>query len=247
MLELICPRRCYICGENLTGRTAVSICRSCLQQVDFVRHPVCICCGLMLNTLADGQDRYCGDCLKSPPPFLHARSLAIYREPVADLLRRFKYRAETPVIRVLDEILKTQSPEYADWHYDYIIPVPLHRARLKKRGFNQAAIIAAQAFTHRKKQIRTDLIRRVKNTVSQAGLDGKQRRKNLRNAFRVSEPAVVAGCRILLVDDVFTTGTTVAACSRELKKAGAECVYVWTFSRVMPGYDQDSSVGTGNG
>lgn len=114
----------------------------------------------------------------------------------------------------------------------WIVPVPLHRQRLRRRGLNQAAILAAHFFADRRKDILFDGLVRVRNTLPQAGLDGVARRKNLRGAFQVTKAQQIDGAVVCLVDDVFTTGTTAGECSRALCAAGAETVKVLTLARV---------------
>lgn len=113
-----------------------------------------------------------------------------------------------------------------------IIPVPLHAKRLRERGFNQSVLIARALFSHEKKRINTSVLQRHRWTEPQATYGGKARRKNLRNAFSVRIPAQIKGKKILLIDDVFTTGTTVNECAGVLLKAGAAEVIVFTLARV---------------
>jgi ComF family protein len=110
--------------------------------------------------------------------------------------------------------------------------VPLHRSRLRSRGLNQSLVLARRFFAAERDKIVVDLLVRLKKTIPQTGLDGIQRRRNLKGAFAVARPEEVRGRTVLVVDDVFTTGTTLAECSRTLKAAGAAQVHVWTVARV---------------
>jgi ComF family protein len=173
----------------------------------------------------------CGDCLTDPPPFALARAPVRYEGSVRQLIRLLKYQGDTAVIPVLRDLVAGYDLlAFADCRW--IVPVPLHRHRLRRRGLNQAAILARHFFADRRKDILLDGLVRVRNTLPQAGLDGVARRKNLRDAFRVTKAKQIDGAAICLVDDVFTTGTTVGECSRALCAAGAETVKVLTLARV---------------
>lgn len=115
---------------------------------------------------------------------------------------------------------------------DHIVPVPLHPKKLRQRGFNQALLLARSFFPGERKKIRSDILVKIRETESQTGLSGTERRKNLRNAFQVKNSGAVSGKKLLLVDDVYTTGTTVRECARMLMKAGAVNVDVLTLARV---------------
>jgi len=114
---------------------------------------------------------------------------------------------------------------------DIILPVPLHIKRLRQRGFNQALVLARRLFFDDRKKLRFNLLSRQADTASQTGLSGIERRKNLKNAFRVESPSKIAGRQILIIDDVFTTGSTVNECAKALKAAGAKRVDVLTICR----------------
>lgn len=231
-IELLYPPRCHVCGGGLPSAREGAICSVCMGQVSFIRSPLCPRCGKQMSRVAGVQDHHCGECLKMAPPFDSARSLVHYKPPVKALLHRLKYRGDTTVARPLAMLMKNNAQIWHSPHCDYIIPVPLFVARLRGRGLNQAQVLAALAFPAQKEKIATNLLVRVKNTTSQTGLNGVERRKNLRGAFAVRVAAQLRNRHLWLVDDVFTTGTTVAECARTLKKAGASSVHVWTFARV---------------
>ncbi len=227
--NLLFPPSCLVCSVSLPF-TDQGICSDCLQDVSPVSQPLCIVCGRGLPD-STGGNHLCGSCLRKNPPFSSARGVAYYQEPVAPLLHRLKYQGDTSVLPALREIITLYPP--VDFNKkDRIIPVPLHIHRLRQRGFNQALLLAQLFFPGEKECILADTLQRARHTVPQTGLNGIARRRNMSKAFRVSDPEQVRGITIILVDDVYTTGTTVAECSRVLLAAGAREVHVLTLARV---------------
>ena len=161
-----------------------------------------------------------------------ASAVTHYQEPVSTLLHRLKYDGDLSVLSALQVIVDGGESVTLEAE-DRVVPVPLHIKRLRSRGFNQAVLIARLFFPDNCSQILVDVLRRVRHTDPQTGLDGVARRKNLRNAFTVSEKSAVSNRKIVLIDDVYTTGTTVLECSRALLAAGAEEVRVLTLARVL--------------
>ncbi|MDP3480700.1 MAG: ComF family protein [Desulfoprunum sp.] len=230
-LDLLFPPRCLLCDTALR-QEAKALCENCLLHVEFLRSPLCRCCGAKV---AGGPERvhFCGSCLRHPPPYRKAMAIIRYDQPAAVLLHRLKYNKDTSVLPGLARIITAAGkPDFP--HPDLIVPVPLHRRRLQERGLNQSVFLARLFFPGRLPDIHTDLLRRVRDTPAQTTLDGSARRKNLRSAFLVSDNHRLQGRSVCLVDDVFTTGTTVAECSRALVLAGAEEVLVLTLARVIP-------------
>lgn len=229
-LDLLLPPRCLLCGRFLHDECR-ALCSSCLKAIEYIRSPVCRCCGAEVSGETD-RIQLCGSCLRRPPPFKRAIAVIHYDQPASQLLHRLKYSGDTTVLpglaRIIETVAMPEIPRSA-----IIIPVPLYRKRLQKRGLNQAVLLSRLFFPTRIKDIRTDLLQRVRDTPPQTSLDGAARRKNLRSAFIVSENNLLPGRSVCLVDDVFTTGTTVAECSRSLLDKGADEVHVLTFARVI--------------
>jgi ComF family protein len=176
-------------------------------------------------------DYFCGDCLKKLPPFIQARSLFHYDDAVRTLISKLKYQKDTSVIRAIAELtggLDRSCFAACDW----IVPVPLHRKRLQQRGFNQALLLARAYFGKTDRRVAPSVLQRTINTVPQVSLDAKSRRNSLKNAFKVNPTVDISGSSICLIDDVYTTGTTVSECSKALLDGGAAEVSVLTFARV---------------
>ena len=205
---------------------------------------VCGVCGERLASpyaVADGMAR-CGACQRLEPLFTKAVAYGSYEAGLRELIHLLKYEQVRPAAavlgRMLGEAVASLQPLLSQAEsLPLVIPVPLHAAKLRQRGFNQSELIARIALRApllpARLQVCSSALERVRNTESQTGLTRHQRRENVRGAFSVRNPELVAGRTILLVDDVFTTGTTVSECARILRRAGSESVWVATVARVL--------------
>ena len=191
-------------------------------------------------TVVEGMAR-CGACQRLEPMFDRAAAYGSYEGGLRELIHLLKYEQVRPSAsvlgRMLGEAMATLNPLFTQVS-PLVIPVPLHAAKLRQRGFNQSELIAraalkAPGLAGISLALHTSVLARARATVSQTGLTRHQRRENIRGAFRVLRPEEVAGRDVLLVDDVFTTGTTVSECARVLRKAGAQRVWVATVARVL--------------
>jgi ComF family protein len=202
---------------------------------------LCLLCGAPLNS--DAGDERCDHCRAAPPAFDSARAITRYRSgadgtgtdgssAVAALLRRHKYGLDQSLGRALAEYLDA-GPALEAGTYDVVIPVPLHRTRLRWRGFNQAALLGVALARRLNCPLDVATLARVHSTPSQTARDRAERRRNVRDAFAVRRPLRVAGQRVLLVDDVMTTGATADECARMLRAAGARRIDVLTLARVL--------------
>ncbi len=242
------PPRCAGCGAWIdsgpapaSGLLANLLCRICRQQLRLIDSPLCRVCGRPFDQLSE-RDHCCGDCLDTPPPFDMARSAAIYRAPLDALVQKLKYDGRLQTARPLGELLRAAFwRHWAARPVDLIVPVPLHRRRLRSRGFNQVQIMLRHwsrpgpegILAPVAAAIASRVLVRQRHTPAQAGLDRQDRIRNVRGAFEVAAPEAVRDRRILLVDDVMTTGATIAACARSLKRTGAARVDVLTLARAV--------------
>jgi len=230
--DILFPRRCAACGEKLFTSSKRRICNDCRADIRFLHHPLCRSCGKELGG-DDSREYLCGDCLVDLPPYRLARSVVQYSSPIGKLLYGLKYGNDTTGMPGIGEIVSRfdMSP-FA--YCDTVMPVPLHPGRLRQRGLNQSVLLAKIFF---RKQTETVLnshsLLRIRNTIPQTTLDGRLRRQNLRGAFSLVDEDNVAGLTVCLVDDVFTTGTTVSECSRVLLDHGVKEVRVITLARVV--------------
>lgn len=224
-MDFFLPPRCVLCGSSATRSC---LCEACKLDLPWIASQ-CLQCGLPLNT---SKDEICGQCIAKTPPFTHTLAALKYQFPADRLVQSFKFNRQLVAGRILSRIMSERAIRTGIDLPGAIIPVPLHRRRLVQRGFNQAYELAADISKHLNLPLLAMALRRRRNTKAQSGLNRKQRRKNLSNAFYWA--GATKPCRhIALVDDVMTTGTTVAECTRVLKTAGAKRVDVWVAARAI--------------
>lgn len=228
VINLLFPPCCIVCGVGITSDD--QLCLDCKNMIPFNTSPACNCCGVMYPVKA-GSNHLCGRCLKKRPSYEKVISFTQYEEPIITILHRLKYIGDTSGMAVVRYCVR-ESRVHLFEDVDVVIPVPLHLKRLRKRGFNQALLLASEFFHERSTIIQSDILQRVRNTSSQTFLSRKERQENLREAFIVKSQERVRGKRICLVDDVFTTGATVEECSKILLKSGASEVVALVFARV---------------
>lgn len=231
LLDLWLPPACVCCRRSLPPGSGRPLCVGCLSAVEFMQSPLCIRCGAALSSDGGSEDRLCADCITQMPLYDRARSVVHYREPLASLLIKLKFHADTRVAAPIGWLATRAPIEYSNHPYDLIVPVPLHRKRLQKRGLNQSLILARLMFAKYGIAIAPTALIRVRNSVPQTLLTGWKRRINLKGAFEINPHTDVSGKSVCVVDDVFTTGTTVSECAKTLKSAGAQRVDVCTFAR----------------
>ncbi|HEX3409681.1 MAG TPA: ComF family protein [Candidatus Binataceae bacterium] len=259
LINFFYPPRCAACEIRLGSDTLARICHDCLAHIDRMPTAVCAVCGIPMesndhdiddavdaNDPADGS-AWCTNCRISPPHFSRARACVRYRhadddesdaddparlDVVPAIIRRHKYGLDQSLSHALAECLGPELPLGAA-HYDVVIPVPLHLARLRWRGFNQAAMLAVTVARRMDLPLDLRTLVRVRETPPQTRQHRSQRIENLRRAFAVRRPARIARRSILLVDDVMTTGATADECARTLLAAGARRVDVLTLARAV--------------
>ena len=220
------------------------MCPQCLEGIHEIRGKVCSICGeRVLSSYAqcdpDGMV-WCPVCRRVERPFLRAVAYGSYDGGLRELIHLLKYNGVRPAAgvlgRMLAEAIAGLEQEFGDGKI-LVIPVPLYKVRRRERGFNQAELIARAALkactASERLLLATDTLLRTRATQSQIGLTSHQRRENMRGAFAVARAAEVTGREILLVDDVYTTGTTATECARVLRKAGAARVWVATVARTL--------------
>lgn len=220
------PWRCLLCGDK--GTDGVDLCVECVAELPR-NASCCKRCALPLPVTA----AQCGQCQRKPPPWDAAWAPFRYAWPLDRLETRFKFGRDLAPGRALATLWQREScPLTAP---QLIIPVPLHRRRLRTRGYNQALELALPLSRALGIPCGRDVLRRIRHTEAQTGLDATERRRNLRAAFALRDGASLPS-HVALLDDVFTTGTTLAECSRVLKQAGVAKVDVWALARApIPG------------
>jgi len=200
---------------------------------------ICSVCGNRLLAPSNSPDESpcCGDCLSVQPPFEKALAYGPYEGALRDLIHLLKYAMVRPAANVLGRMAGEAFLELAprmNHGAPLVVPVPLHASKLNARGFNQSELIARAALKHAPVgELAPSVLRRRRSTETQTGLTPQQRRLNVRGAFHAERREQISGRDILLVDDVFTTGTTATECARVLRRAGAARVWVVTVARVL--------------
>ena len=231
-VDTIFPKCCIGCGAGLKRCSCISFCQGCLQNVSFIQEPFCTTCGKPFDK-SSGESHLCSYCLKSSWYFTQARAVVNYQGPVAKAVKNFKYYGKMYGLKTFAAMTQQYYMYHPQPEYDVIIPVPLHPKRLRKRGFNQSLVLCRKLFPKSKKKIDPRILMRQQWTRPQTGLNRAERRRNVRNVFRVKAPEKVRNKRILLVDDVFSTGSTVNECAMVLLKNKAAVVAVFTFARAV--------------
>jgi ComF family protein len=233
LADVVFPRLCLGCALPLLGERDGELCRRCARETDFLGGAKCARCGRPF-AVPQAADHLCGECLLRQPAFDLARAAAGHDGPVATAVRGFKYNRRLSLGPGLSRLLAAVIDDL-DAAGDLVVPVPLHPRRQRQRGFNQAWLLARRAARRLGLPAEGDWLRRIRFTPPQVGLVRAEREANVRGAFSLAPRANFAGRRVILVDDVLTTGATVDACARVLKKAGAEAVTVVTVTRALSG------------
>lgn len=228
--EIFFPAYCLDCKRQLPCWELPLFCDECLARISFINSLVCTQCG---HPFKSGKTHLCGHCLRTPFAFHLARSALKYQEPITTLISSLKFQKDLTCLSSLAALAKQSVGYQSLSRPDIIIPVPLHKKRLRKRSFNQSTLLAKATYPEHRRIINSSILIRNRATIPQTGLSGRLRRKNLTHAFSVKQPQMVQGKKILLIDDVFTTGSTVDECAKALIQSGAVRVEIFTLARAL--------------
>jgi ComF family protein len=230
-LSFVFPEACQLCNQQRATPAEGFVCEHCRARVRFIEPPFCERCGLPHEGAITTQFE-CANCRDLSPHYSFARSSVVARDQVLDVIHRYKYHRAFWFEPFLAELLARRAvPHLARERWDLILPVPLHRTKLREREFNQAERLARRLSRASGIPLDSDALKRVVATRTQTLLSREERLVNVRQAFSVAKGRALARQRIVLVDDVFTTGATTSACARILREAGASEVCVWTVAR----------------
>lgn len=218
LLDFFFPPLCVLCHSPGGASLDSSLCSRCQDGCLPLSSPCCPRCALPFATIGGG-DHVCGECLLQPPDFLWTTAAGLYEDALRHAIHRFKFDGclalDRPLANLLDAAWQQRTPA---WIPDLIVPVPLHPHRLAARTYNQSLLIARELGRRRKLPVDARLLVRTRSTQSQAGLTARERHNNLLGAFALTRR--LSGERILLVDDVMTTGTTARLCASVLRAGG---------------------------
>jgi ComF family protein len=231
LLDLFYPRRCFVCGADLEPDGDALVCDEHRKQIILVEDPMCDRCGLKMFAQATGE-LLCDECRSTTRHFDRAFSATLYNEAMTALVHRYKYGMRQYLARPFARWMIDFARRHINTiDLDAIVPVPLHWRRFQYRGFNQAVALARPLSREFGLPVVKHVLRRRRHTVPQVELGPRERRQNIKDAFAVRPPGRVAGQRLLLVDDVYTTGATINECARVLREAGAASVIAFTLTR----------------
>ncbi len=221
--EMLYPTRCPGCDEILYQKDVTTgFCGKCEQQIIRVTEPSCIKCG---KPIQHSQEEYCYDCKKKHHYFVQNKAVFVYRGPMKEAMYRLKYANRRCYAKILSREI---YDKYKDWmiqnHIQAIIPIPMYLPKQRRRGYNQAAILAKELSKYAKLPSYSNLVYRVKNSTPQKELNDVERKNNLKNAFKIRKSEVKLK-KILLIDDIYTTGSTMDAVSKVLLDGGIQEVY----------------------
>lgn len=222
VLDILFPRRCPVCGEVVEQEGGL-ICPSCFLKLSFIKSPTCKKCG---KEIIDETMEFCEDCMAHRHAFEYGIGLVNYDETARKSMVKIKYENKREYLDFYGNAMAVRHGRaILDMHVDAIVPVPVHPSRKRRRGFNQAEILADIIGEKLGIPVETGLLFRTRKTLPQKELTAAERLKNLSGAFRAGK--VPDGIKnVLLVDDIYTTGSTAEACARVLQRAGVEKIYV---------------------
>jgi ComF family protein len=230
-LSFIYPEVCQLCQQQRATPDESFVCSACRSQIHLIEPPFCEHCGLPFEG-AITTPFECANCRAMDLEFLFARSAVVARDKVLDLIHRYKYHRAFWFEPFLAELLiRAAEPELRQQKWDCLVPVPLHPAKEREREFNQAERLARRLAAATEIPVKTGRLRRVRATRTQTLLSREERLQNMRRAFAPGPYPVTKGERVVLVDDVLTTGATTSACAQVLRSLGAGEVCVWTVAR----------------
>ncbi len=230
--DILYPRHCALCHEILTVKGAVRIsggkterpllCPGCVKKAVPVREPRCKKCG---KPLYDARQEYCGDCCRHRRYFDEGAGIFRYDDVMRNSMAYFKYRGRAEYAEYYGgELYRRSAHLLARWQPQLLIPVPIHRRRMAKRGYNQAALLAGQLSRYSNIPVNETAVRRRKSTAALKKQTPEQRRKSMYRAFSAKPGTALPEC-VVIIDDIYTTGSTVNALAKLLKKCGAKRVY----------------------
>jgi ComF family protein len=247
LLNTVFPPTCFLCGTShrfdslnknqtlcaVEQLTASYFCASCRKEIYTIDSPLCVQCGLPFISRR-GEDHLCGDCIEHKKYFQMARASGVYDGTLMEGIHLLKYGKKTRLARPLGALLRETFFRFWDKQsIDLLIPVPLHIQRLRERGFNQTLLLFARWAEAENISYDPLVLKRPQKTAPQTNLGKKDRKKNVRGAFELRSAELIKRKKIVLVDDVYTTGSTVNECARVLMKGGAAVVDVLTLARAV--------------
>lgn len=235
ILNIILPRQCAVCSTNINGSKRDFLCDCCFEAIEIIKDPFCKSCGrpfVSKETLRHSPGHLCAACREKKLYFHSARAIGAYSGILKKLIHIYKFKKKRALGEPLSEIMIDHlDKRFERIDFDMLLPVPLHKKRLREREFDQSLLLALHMGRRLKIPVLADFLIRCRYTRPQLELKVKERARNVKNAFKINGVNRIEGKNILLVDDVFTTGATVNECSRVLKKQKPNRIDVLVLSR----------------
>ena len=232
LIDFFFPPLCLVCRRPLLSYERTFLCDSCSADLAFIDSPLCCSCGIMFPSRA-GEDHLCGNCRESPPCFDRARAAGVYAGTLRDAIHQLKYRGGLMFAKHLGQLLAEHGSRLLTVAaLDLIVPVPLHPRRLRQRGYNQSLELARHVSASWGISVAPEWLVRNRETSRQTALSRQERSRNVRGAFAWTGPAL-GDKRVVLIDDVYTSGATANECAGVLKKSGAGTVEVLTLAHTQ--------------
>ena len=236
VLDLIYPRWCKICDIRLSQGSIVCFCKSCWDEIKFINPPYCKKCGIPYPLAQNSDSFVCGNCINNKSYISKIRAIGIYDGVLRKAIHEFKYKGKSKLgFHLANLMIKKikENQEIIEFLKDvsFIIPVPLHRSKLKEREYNQSEILANLISKEIDIPVENNIIKRIKVTRPQSELKEEERQKNVKGVFEVKRNEKIEGKILLLIDDIVTTGATVEECAKVLIKSGANEIRVLSLSR----------------
>lgn len=231
LLDLVLPKRCAGCQKTWLPSCGGNWCDACLGDLPWIESPFCSLCGHPFTSGSESQDHLCGDCLRSSFHFTSARSSIKYAGVIRERIHELKFGGQLHWIPALSELLVRTYERHQMPPVDFVSAVPLHKRRLRQRGFNQSALLAKAFARSLGIDVVLDIVSRQVWSVPQTRLKRDERLINVLGAFAVHDRGRVKNRSFLIIDDVYTTGSTLNECAKVLMKAGASSVHALTLAR----------------
>lgn len=232
VIDFFFPPQCLLCRSFIGSYRRGRFCKRCLEGFAFTGSPLCVKCGIMFVS-REGEDHLCSRCIRSESFFDTARAVGSYEGLLRKTIHLFKYRSRSMLAAPLGRLMADYGTDLLEGRrYDLLVPVPLHVRRLRERGYNQAVLLARVIGKTWAVSVDSTALRKQRWTMPQTELTENERRKNVRGAFLWAGTPLAEKC-VLLVDDVYTTGSTASECARVLKRAGAARVDFFTLARTQ--------------
>lgn len=230
LIDFVFPPQCPLCSSPNESPDPHSLCSSCLSEVTFIAPPFCIKCGTPFASQLE-ESHLCGRCLREMTTYGTARAVYTFSGSIKRAVHAFKYQNKTSLAKTLIRLMERSPFRLKIDRYDTLVPVPLHTNRLRERGYNQSLLLAREIGRRYGVTVDETILRRIRDSVPQIELTGAERQDNVKGVFSLGgDPA---GKKILLIDDVFTTGATINECAKVLLRGAAKKVDILTIARAV--------------